>query len=147
MLIPNEAQAKNQTIEFLSEILECDPSSATIMYHRDLAYRAVNDRIDASIEVCGIRFVVEYKRSGSAAIVAEGMRELCGRMEVPEDAVQLFVVPFMGEAGRMRCHEARIAWIDLSGNAHIFTSGIRVHIEGHPNQASGPADRPILSLR
>jgi hypothetical protein len=40
----------------------------------------------------------------------------------------------MGPVGRRRCEDAGVAWLDLSGNARIFAPGIRVLVEGRPNQ-------------
>lgn len=80
-------------------------------------------------------FRLQWSRSGAAGAVAaaigrvkaEGWRS--GGNDMP-----LVVVPFMGEAGRRGCAEAGVAWIDLSGNASIVAPGLRVHVEGRPDQ-------------
>ena len=46
-------------------------------------------------------------------------------------------VPYMGEVGQRLCEEAKVCWLDLSGNAH-FAPGLRVTIEGKPNQFKRP---------
>ncbi|MBK8231534.1 MAG: MarR family transcriptional regulator [Candidatus Eisenbacteria bacterium] len=90
---------------------------------------------DAVIEVAGATFVVEFKASAGAALISIAIEQVkryasaLGRRAVP-----LVVVPFMGPTGRRRCEEAQVAWCDLSGNARIVAPGIRVLIEGQPNQ-------------
>ena len=44
----------------------------------------------------------------------------------------------MGDVGRERCIEAGVGWLDLSGNARIFAPGLRILIEGKPNQYKRP---------
>ncbi|MBW1979476.1 MAG: hypothetical protein JRI79_16170 [Deltaproteobacteria bacterium] len=51
-----------------------------------------------------------------------------------QDVIPLLVVPFMGKAGHRFCDEHGIAWLDLSGNAHIKAPGLLIHIEGRPNR-------------
>jgi hypothetical protein len=80
-------------------------------------------------------FVVELKKSTSAAAIAAAapqVREYARR--VSRSAVPIVVVPYMGDAGRKACEQADVGWIDLSGNAHITARGLRVLIEGRPNQ-------------
>jgi hypothetical protein len=138
MIVPNEPKAMRQAIDLLAELLECDPSSAKVSFHKGSEHGVLNGGIDASIRVCDIPFIVEYKRSGTVAMVAEGIRKLRAAVDVPEGPVRLLVVPFMGELGRRRCQEAGIAWIDLSGNADISAPGVRVYVEGRPNEFKRP---------
>ncbi len=80
-------------------------------------------------------FAVEWKGSGGAAEVnaaIERVRSLSKALD--GTVVPLVAVPFMGEAGRKRCFEAEVAWLDLSGNARIFAPGLRILIEGKPNR-------------
>ncbi len=90
---------------------------------------------DAVIELAGATFVVELKGSGAIAPVSAAIEQVkryasaLGRRVIP-----LVVVPFMGPTGRQRCKEVQVAWLDLSGNARIVAPGIRVLIEGQPNQ-------------
>jgi hypothetical protein len=44
----------------------------------------------------------------------------------------------MGEVGRRLCEEAGVGWLDLSGNAHLVAPGLRVIVEGKPNQFKRP---------
>ena len=89
--------------------------------------------VDAVIWVAGFRFLVEWKSSGSAAPVAAGLRFLASH-EAGPSAIPLLVVPFMGDVGRRRCREAGIAWLDLSGNARVVVPGLRIIVDGQPNQ-------------
>jgi hypothetical protein len=49
-------------------------------------------------------------------------------------AVPLVAVTFMTEAGRQAASAAGTSWFDLSGNAHIVASGLRVIVDGRVNQ-------------
>ncbi len=90
---------------------------------------------DAVIELAGATFVVEYKGSGATAPISAAIEQVQRYASaVGRRAIPLIVVPFMGPVGRRRCEEAQVAWFDLSGNARIFAPGIRVLIEGQPNQ-------------
>ncbi len=60
-------------------------------------------------------------------------------------AIPVVAVPFMGPAGRARCEEANVGWLDLSGNAHLVGPGLRVKIEGQPNRYKGPG-RPASAF-
>ena len=40
----------------------------------------------------------------------------------------------MAEAGHHFCDEHRLPWLDLSGNAHIRTPGLLIHVEGRANR-------------
>lgn len=52
--------------------------------------------------------------------------------------IPLVATPFMGEIGQKLCEEADVCWMDLSGNAHLVGAGLRVIIEGKPNQFKRP---------
>jgi hypothetical protein len=53
-------------------------------------------------------------------------------------SIPLVAVPYMGEVGQRLCEEAEVCWLDLSGNAHLSGPGLRVNIEGKPNQFKRP---------
>ena len=48
--------------------------------------------------------------------------------------VPVVAVPFMGETGRRICAEAKLSWIDLSGNTWIDAPNRQIHILGHRNR-------------
>lgn len=85
-------------------------------------------------------FVVECKAKGeaaSAAMAARQAKEFAGRLK--KKSIPLVAVPYMGEVGRRLCDEAKVCWLDLSGNAHLFgPPGLRVQIEGKPNLFKRP---------
>jgi hypothetical protein len=129
MIIPNEQQALNLVAARLAGLLSSAGSDVRV--RDDLR----QPRVDAVVELLGGTFIVEYKNSGAAAAISAAIDQVqrsasaLGRPVIP-----LIVVPFMGPVGRRRCEEAQVAWLDLSGNARIFAPGIRVVIEGQPNQ-------------
>ena len=89
--------------------------------------------VDMLVAVGDFNFVVECKLSGTAAAVGMAVRavkEFAGRRK----NVPLVAVPFMGDVGKRLCEEAEVCWLDLSGNAHLVAPGLRVNIEGKPNQ-------------
>ena len=129
MRVPNQQLALRQVAARLAEILDAAPSE--IRTHLDQRI----PKADAVIEIVGAKFVVEYKSSGSTAPISaaiEQVRRLAS--SAGPHAIPLVAVPFMGPVGRRRCEDAEVAWMDLSGNARIFAPGIRVLVEGRPNQ-------------
>jgi len=105
----------------------------------DLGDLAVNadDRSGADLVISGAGriFVVEVKKSTGAAQIAataKQVREYARKFR--RHVVPLVAVPFMGEVGRIACDEAGVSWLDLSGNGHIVTPGLRVIVEGRPNR-------------
>lgn len=88
-----------------------------------------------------ILFVVQVKRSGLASPVYMSAKQLrrwvsLFRQKLPDsiEIVPLLVVPYMGEIGQGICAEEGLAWLDLSGNADIKTTALRVFIRGHKNK-------------
>lgn len=83
-------------------------------------------------------FVIEYKAEATADLVGGAIRQLhaCQKPKADDggEVVPLVVVPFMGETGKLLCREAGVSWLDLSGNADICAQGLRVRLEGKPNQ-------------
>lgn len=129
MRAPKEQQALRQVTARLGELLDVAPSEV----HQRQDRRA--PAADAVIEIAGTTFVVEYKSSGSTAPVSAAIEQVRRLASCAgPHAIPLVVVPFMGPVGRRRCEDARVAWLDLSGNARIFAPGIRVMVEGRPNQ-------------
>ena len=90
---------------------------------------------DAIIELAGVTFIVDWKSSGATAPVSAAVERV--RRNAPtmgRRAIPLVAVPFMGPMGCRLCEDADVAWLDLSGNARIIAPGIRVLIDGRPNQ-------------
>jgi len=113
--------------ETLASLLGIDSAGMTIQ-------RAGRAGIDFVLSAAGRVFVVEFKRSTSAAAVAAAARRLRDEAgQHPLDVVPLLAVPYMGDVGRQVCQETGVSWIDLSGNAFIATLGLRVMVEGKRN--------------
>lgn len=96
--------------------------------------------VDWLISVDDLNFVVECRASSQASSVVMAVRsvkEFAGQLK-KKNVVPLVVVPYMGEVGKKLCAEAGVSWLDLSGNAYLVGPGIRVEIEGKPNQFKRP---------
>jgi hypothetical protein len=113
----------------VGELLEARESEVSI----EAASRRPSSRL--VVKAGDHLFHVEWRSSGDATHVAaalDGLRRDAPR--VAKRAVPLVVVPFMGDVGKELCEKAGVAWLDLSGNAHITAPGIRVRVEGRPNR-------------
>ncbi|MGO8696645.1 MAG: hypothetical protein ACLQVY_02855 [Limisphaerales bacterium] len=94
---------------------------------------------DLLLTVENLNFVVEWKTTGQAAAVAmaaHAAQQFAERWK--KKSIPLVAVPYMGEVGQRLCEEAEVCWLDLSGNAHLVAPGLRVTIEGKPNQFKRP---------
>lgn len=89
---------------------------------------------DVVASVDGQTFVIECKAAAPAAVVATHAARIAQAAKKVRRAIPLLVVPFMGQAARRAAEDAHVSWLDLSGNAHIVAPGLRVIIDGHPNQ-------------
>ena len=115
-----------QIAERLAKLVDVEQGEARL--------RAVAN-VDGIVEAGPFMFVVDWKSSGAAATVAASIGQVRRRAaELGANVVPLMAVPFMGESGRERCADADVAWMDLSGNARIFAPGLRILIDGQPNQ-------------
>jgi len=129
MRTPKQQQALRQLTSRLAELLGVAPSE--VRAHQDRRAPAA----DAVIQASGTTFVVEYASSGSTAPISAAIEQVRTQASsLDPRAVPLVAVPFMGPVGRRRCEDAEVAWLDLSGNARIVAPGIRVLVEGQPNQ-------------
>ncbi len=118
----------------LAELLAV-PLHAVKVHLSPAADRGSVAEVDLLVEAGDFRFVVEWKASGEAAVVAMAAR-IAKRFAqgFKRKSIPLVVVPYMGEVGRRLCEEAGVGWLDLSGNAHLVAPGLRVSVEGKPNQ-------------
>ncbi len=81
------------------------------------------------------RLVVVLKRLAEPGWLSGAIEQArAAARRVGPSAIPVVAVPFMGEAGRTLCREARVSWFDLSGNADIAARGLRIYVEGKPNQ-------------
>jgi hypothetical protein len=100
---------------------------------------------DFVISVGEHSFLVESKGSSARAPLIQAISRLeeHGKNQ-GKGVIPLLVVPYMGETGRTFCEEHEIAWLDLSGNAHIKAPGLLINIEGKPNRFKSAGRPPNL---
>src|SRR5687768_455871 len=78
------------------------------------------------VQAAGHVFVVEVLAAVSPGpVVAHAERVIAVARKLRRKATPLLAVPYMTEAGRRAAEGARVAWFDLSGNAHIVAPGLR----------------------
>jgi len=139
--VPTESQALNQLPRRLAELLGVAATDAKSRRPPSGASRA-----DAIVEIAGNTFVIEWRGSSNVARVADAARQARQyAAKVGKRALPVVAVPFMGPAGRARCEEASVGWLDLSGNANLIGPGLRVKVEGQPNRYKGPG-RPASAF-
>ena len=92
-----------------------------------------NKTVDGFFKVGKYEFIVEIKKSSNSAQVTSAINSLKNIIKSRGSVIPLVVVPFMGEVGRRICKESDLSWADLSGNADISASNLRILIEGQPN--------------
>lgn len=87
------------------------------------------------VTTAGRRFLLQCRGTGAAASVALAVEHLRAALhKLPSSVIPVVAVPFMGRVGQRLCKAAGMSWIDLSGNAHVEGSGLRIHVEGKPNR-------------
>jgi hypothetical protein len=100
---------------------------------------------DLVITASGKTFVIEFRQSTGAATIAAAARQLLAYgKQAAKEVVLLVAAPFMGEAGRRVCEDLGVGWIDLSGNAHVVASGLRIIVGGQPNRFLSAGRPPNL---
>ncbi len=133
MKIPQKTQALRQVIKVLAYLLGLPPSEGKIQVNED------HDIEFALLSFPGLTFQVFWKASGAAGPVSAALREAREKaLTLAGPAIPLVSVPFMGPVGRKLCEEARVGWLDLSGNARILAPGIRILTDGRPNRFKRP---------
>ena len=127
----SEEKARQEIPRHLTELLGAPLEDADIRREISARERA-RGKADMVIDLAGFSFVVEWRGSNSLPSIASGidrLRELSLDGDIP-----LLALPYMTPTGAERCKNAEVSWIDLSGNAHIVAPGLRIHVEGKPNQ-------------
>jgi DNA-binding transcriptional ArsR family regulator len=116
--------------------------SAFLGEHVEILQEPDDQRADIVLVSPTWRFLVEVKSSGSAEAVSAMLARFRDAPAHRNDRVlPLIVTPYLSRAGRALCDQARISWMDLSGNADISGPGLRVHVQGKPNQYKRPGRR------
>ena len=146
MRMISKRQAIRQTSDRLAELIESDCDEL------ELRRNCSTYQPDSVLRAGPFVFVVEWKNVATAASIHTAIirvrryaEELERSGQVGQKVVPLMVVPFMGDVGRERCAEYGVSWMDLSGNARIVAPGLRILIEGKPNQYKRPG-RPATAF-
>ena len=105
--------------------------------------RGSDGHVDLAITTPGEQLLFQVKTSSSPAVVGAVADEWLHR--VPGDGVLVLVVPAMTPAGAKACDKHGVNWIDLSGNAHVRTGRLVLHVEGRPNRF-GKRGRPASAF-
>ncbi len=117
-----------QIPDVLAGLLGVRPADVTVS-------PASPDGPDVVLSAGGHTFVIEFKTSGSAGPISVAARQVQRQVErEPDRVLPLVAAPFMSDAGRGACEDAGVGWFDLSGNARIIAPGLRVIVDGKPNQ-------------
>jgi hypothetical protein len=126
---PNDKQAAPEISQLLADLFGSPPKAIQVK-----SVGAGRD-YDYAIALPDRRILAAYQSNPSAGPVAAAIKRLQRAAEASaKEALALLVVPYMGPVGRRLCEEARIAWLDLCGNAKIAAPGLRIWIEGRPNK-------------
>ena len=132
---PSKWEAIRQTSGRLTNLIEFECRELEIGECRS-AYQP-----DCMLKAGPFVFVVGWKSVATVASIGEVVRQLRRHANAVRQSglvhgtvIPLMVVPFMGDIGRERCANYRVAWLDLSGNARISAPGLRILIEGMPNR-------------
>lgn len=138
MLEVAEPRALKQVAKRLGGLLAVPPGDVRIELHPSTSSEK-NAQADAKISLGGYKFIVEWKSSGTAATITMAIRSI---REFTDDSreklIPVVAVPYMGEVGQKLCAEADVCWLDLSGNANLVAPGLRIVVEGKPNQFKRP---------
>ena len=143
MYLNNVNRALSQLLEEevpkrLAELLAV-PLNRIKVQRQPAAGHGKSVQADLLVTVENFNFVVEWKTTGQAAAVAMAARSARLFAEQwKKKSIPVVAVPYMGEVGQRLCEEAEVCWLDLSGNAHLVAPGLRVTIEGKPNQFKRP---------
>jgi len=130
MMIPSSHEAYELIKRMLADFLQVKDSD---IVHEPIKVSKVSLEPDLILSLQDVVFIVEYKETGKAAAVENGIRQL-KTFDFPEgNYVNLLVVPYMHKFGRDRCRREDISWFDLSGNADISGHGIRILITDKKN--------------
>lgn len=128
-----EQKAATDIPEMIARWLDEEPGNV----FRDR--KVMGNKIDLLLRAGDYTFLVEWKGSGTAAVVSNAIKALRAYAQLlAEPVIPVVAVPFMGEVGRAICANEGVSWLDLSGNAQIVAPGLRIHVEGKSNQFKNP---------
>jgi len=123
---------KSRIFEGIASLVGVPASAVTML-------RAFGSDSGLSLAAAGHRFCVEEPgSSGVGPIAGSAEKAKAAAKSAGKRAIPIVVVPFMGELGKRACEEAGVSWFDLSGNAHIVATGLRIIVDGRPNRFLHP---------
>ena len=123
-----EKQAADLITEILANLLECPRNKIQLDHVGD------SQNVDFEISSPKHRFAGEYKTNATTASITSAVNDLTPIIKGNSQTTPLIIVPFMGDVGRRICEESQVSWLDLSGNAKIVATGLRIWIQGQPNK-------------
>lgn len=128
MRFVSEKEALKKIVDLLAKWLKVSKSEIRIRSQYQ------DKKVDGFFKVGKHEFIVEIKSSSNSAQITSAIQSLKNnRIQAQESIIPLVVVPFMGDVGRKLCEDSNVSWADLSGNADISVSNLRILIKGHPN--------------
>lgn len=134
MPVASEEKALHEIPLHLAELLSVVPETMDVQRNPS-SHDNSKPRLDILVDVAGFSFAVEWRSSNALPSIASGidtLRQATGTKR--NDVIPLLAVPYMTPTGTEHCENAEVSWLDLSGNAHIVAPGLRIHVEGKPNQ-------------
>jgi DNA-binding MarR family transcriptional regulator len=133
----SERRLLNHVAQRLEGLLGVQPGDAKVELNPSTSDRA--GHASAKVSVAKLKFLIQWKSSGSAAMVLMAARNLQQFAEhTREKLIPVVAAPYIGEVGQRLCKEANVCWLDLSGNAHLVAPGLRIAVEGKPNRYKRP---------
>jgi len=133
----SEEEAIKKTANLLSTWLDCEPSQIIMKPELSDSHFS-NYAVDAVLNINDIFYLIEYKKAGDLGYVMKGIGQLNKFKLNKKNIVKILVVPYMYKLGRDKCKEAKLSWLDLSGNADITGPSIRIIIDYQPNLFKRP---------
>ncbi len=95
--------------------------------------KVVDLLINAMVSGKPVKFLIEVKSQGEPRLVRMAVAQLKDYIGDAKDSYGILVAPFLSDASRQICREARVGCIDLAGNAFLSFRNIFVDISGKPN--------------
>lgn len=101
--------------------------------------------IDLVLAAGSHTFLVEYKATGTLASMAGAVEQVqeCAK-HLRSKVIPLVATRYMGSVAAGFCQRRGVSWLDLSGNAHIVTAGIKIHVQGLPDRFKRAGRPPSL---
>lgn len=122
-----EREARRRLPSLLAELLDEDQAGLTP------EKPGADSRIDLLVrDAKGRLWAVEFKGTGGPGQVDRAAEQLRS-FDYP-DAIPLLLVPYMSKGGAETAKRANLNWIDLAGNADIHEEGLRIWVQGRPNE-------------